>query len=118
MVQNRQVITLDKTRLLEALPESAQQLFVLRYGGEQPDHRHRWLLGARRERPCGRRRAAEKRDELAPLHSITSSARAMSAGGTVMPSILAVSWLMTISNFVDCTTGSSAGLAPLRILPA
>src|SRR5262249_19011159 len=38
------------------------------------------LLRARRERP--RRRAAEQRDELAPLHSITSSARASSVGGT------------------------------------
>src|SRR5262245_12344285 len=35
------------------------------------------LLRARRERPCGRR-AAKERDELAPLHSITSSARASS----------------------------------------
>jgi hypothetical protein len=33
------------------------------------------LLRARRERPH-RRRTAEQRDELAPLHSITSSARA------------------------------------------
>ena len=41
---------------------------------EKPDHRHRRLLRARRERPR-RRRAAEQRDELAPLHSITSSAR-------------------------------------------
>jgi len=32
------------------------------------------LLPTRRERP-GRRRAAEKRDELTPFHSITSSAR-------------------------------------------
>ena len=47
------------------------------------------LLRARRERPR-RRRAAEQRDELAPLHSITSSARASSDGGTVRPSILAV----------------------------
>jgi hypothetical protein len=30
------------------------------------DHRHRRLLRARRERPCGGR-AAEQRDELAPL---------------------------------------------------
>jgi hypothetical protein len=29
------------------------------------------------------------RDELAPLHSITSSARASSGGGTVRPSALA-----------------------------
>jgi hypothetical protein len=36
------------------------------------DHRHRRLLPARRERP--RRIGAEQRDELAPLHSITSSA--------------------------------------------
>ena len=33
---------------------------------EKPDHRHRRLLRARRERPR-RRRAAEQRDELAPL---------------------------------------------------
>ena len=36
------------------------------------------------------RRAAEQRDELAPFHSITSSARASSDGGTVRPSTLAV----------------------------
>ena len=40
------------------------------------------LLRPRRERPR-RRRAAEQRDELAALHSITSSARASSVGGTV-----------------------------------
>ena len=49
---------------------------------EEPDHRHCRLLRARRERPR-RRRAAEQRDELAPLHSITSSARGSSIGGTV-----------------------------------
>ena len=38
-------------------------------------------------------------------------------GGTVMLSILAVSALMTSSNFDACTTGRSAGLAPLRIRP-
>ena len=52
------------------------------------------------------------------LHSITSSARASSDGGTVRPSILAVWALMTSSNLVDCTTGKSAGLAPLRMRPA
>jgi hypothetical protein len=41
---------------------------------------------ARRKRPydC---RAAEQRDERAALHSITSSARASSIGGTVRPSL-------------------------------
>jgi hypothetical protein len=36
----------------------------------RPDHRHRCLLRVRRERPRGRR-AAEQRDELAPVHLIT-----------------------------------------------
>ena len=48
---------------------------------EQADHRHRRLLRARRERPR-RCRAAEQRDELAPLHSITSSASSCIELGT------------------------------------
>ena len=52
------------------------------------------LLRARGERPCGRR-AAEQRDELAPPHSITSSARASSVGGTSRPSAFAVLRLIT-----------------------
>jgi hypothetical protein len=36
---------------------------------EKPDHRHHRLLRMRRERPS-RSRAAEQRDELAPLQSI------------------------------------------------
>jgi hypothetical protein len=47
------------------------------------------LLRARRERPR-RGHAAEQRDEVAPFHSITSSARPDSGSGTVMPSVLAV----------------------------
>jgi hypothetical protein len=50
-------------------------------------------------------------------YSITSSARASSAGGTSRPSIRAVWALMTNSNLVDCTTGRSAGFAPLRMRP-
>src|SRR6266545_1031195 len=48
-----------------------------RLAAEIADRRR--LLRARRERP--RRRAAEQRDELAPLHSITPSARASSVVG-------------------------------------
>jgi len=51
-------------------------------------------------------------------HSITSSARARIEGGTVSPSALAVLRLTTSSKVVGCTTGRSAGLAPLRIFPA
>src|SRR5262245_42298159 len=50
-------------------------------------------------------------------YSITSSARASSVAGTSMPSALAVAKLMTNSNLVGCTTGRSAGLAPLRMRP-
>jgi hypothetical protein len=48
---------------------------------------HRLLLRARPERPrCSR--AAELREELAPLHSIISSASAINVDGTVRPSIV------------------------------
>ena len=50
-------------------------------------------------------------------HSITSSARARRVGGTARPSALAVGRLTTSSNLVDRTTGRSAGLAPLSMLP-
>src|SRR5262245_47831265 len=73
------------------------------------------LLRPRRKRPP-RRRAAEQRDELAALHSITSSARASSVGGTSIPSTFAVLRLIIRSNLVGCSTGISAGLVPRRIL--
>ena len=64
---------------------------------DPPSHRAIWAprnpitgiagcCAPRRERPRSRR-TAEQRDELAPLHSITSSATASSVGGTVRPSI-------------------------------
>jgi hypothetical protein len=49
-------------------------------------------------------------------YSITSSARAISAGGTVRPSAFAVLRLMTNSNLVGNSTGRSPGLAPFKIL--
>ena len=58
----------------------------------------------------------EPHDELAPPHSITSSARASSVGGISRPSAFAVIRLMTRSNLVGCSTGRSAGFAPRRIL--
>jgi len=78
-------------------------------------HRHR-LLRLCCKQPY-RSHAPEQTDELAPPHSITSSARASSVGGTVRPSARAVGRLMTSSNLLGCTTGKSAGLAPLRMRP-
>src|SRR5262249_11945669 len=72
------------------------------------------LLRARRQRP--RRRAAEQRDEFAPAaHSITSSARASSVGGTARPRALAVLRLIAKSYLVGACTGRSAGFSPLRM---
>src|SRR5262245_11157153 len=58
----------------------------------------------------------EPRDELAPFHSITSSARASSVGGTSRPRALAVVRLIMRSNLVGCRIGRSAGFSPLRRL--
>ena len=49
-------------------------------------------------------------------HWITSSARPSSDRGIVRPSAWAVFRLITSSNVVGCSTGRSAGFAPLRIL--
>src|SRR5262249_29713672 len=116
-VLDRHVLTLDEARFLQPIAECAQTVRegFRRYRVDKPDHRHRGLLRARRERPrncC----AAEQRDERAPLHSITSSARASSDGGMVRPSTFAVVWWMVSSNLVGCWTGISPGFAPRRIL--
>jgi len=49
-------------------------------------------------------------------HWITSSARSNIVRGIVMPRAIAVLRLITSSYLVGCSTGNSAGLAPLRIL--
>ena len=72
-------------------------------------------------RPCRdrhrRRRTAKQLDELAPVHSITWSARPRRGSGTARPSALAVLRLMVRSTLVACCTGSSAGFSPLRTRP-
>src|SRR5207248_5658763 len=74
------------------------------------------LLPASREGPDDRR-TAEQSDELAPPHSITPSARKRTDGGIVRSRDFAVLKFTTSSSFVGCSTGTSAGLAPLRTLP-
>src|SRR5262249_14600302 len=89
-VLDRDVLALDISGVFKSLAESAQPVRkpIKRLAIEEPDHRHRRLLRPRRERP--RRRATEQRDEIAPLHSITSSVRASSEIGGSRPSALAV----------------------------
>src|SRR5262249_23294638 len=72
------------------------------------------LLRAHRARP--RDRAAEQRDEVAALHSITSSARSRMDVGNAIPKLFAVLRLITSANFVGNSAGSSAGLAPRSTL--
>src|SRR5262245_52339599 len=117
-VFDRHIAAVDITGFTQAATERGREIgsVILTERVQEPDNRHRPLLRAPRPRPC-RCRAAEERYELAALHSITSSARASSVGGTSTPSARAVGRLMTNSNLLDCTTGRSAGLAPLRILP-
>src|SRR5262249_54442108 len=56
------------------------------------------------------------RCSMTHAYSITSSARTSSGGGTVRPSALEVLRLITSSNRVACSTGTSIGSAHLRIL--
>src|SRR5262249_17405691 len=114
------IAALDPAQLLQLFQERSVARPCLRivFGQvrEHADAPHALarLLCARRERPRGCR--AEKRDELAASHSITSSARPSSCGGSVNPSALAVLTLMMSVNRVGCSTGKSPGLAPFRIL--
>jgi hypothetical protein len=113
----RSVLAVYVTAFAEATPERCHKVCSGNgpRGAEVPNHWHLRLLRTRGERP--RCRAAEGKDELPPPHSIISSARASNCGGTSMPSALAVFKFMTNSNLVDCKTGKSAGLVPLRICP-
>src|SRR5262249_13109694 len=99
--------------LLQTATEAFVEVQPERRRGSGKKANDRQLLRACRERPRGC--ATEQRDERAPLHSITSSASCCRCNGTSRPSALAVCMLMTNSNLVDCKTGRSAGLAPLRI---
>src|SRR5262249_45116755 len=101
----------------ESLAESSHSIYepLRRAKLEQPDHRHRRLLPPCRERPSSRC-AAEQRDERAPpYHSITSSARASSAGGTSRPSVLAALRLIARSYLGGNCSGRSAGISPFRM---
>src|SRR6516162_3423145 len=107
-------------QLLQRLKERSVpglSLWVLcRQVGQDTDAPHPLgLLRARRERPR-RNRAAKQRNELAAAaHSITSSARARSVGGTVRPSAFAVLRLSTKSYLIGACTSRAVGLSPLRM---
>src|SRR5262249_33057386 len=113
---NGHILTLDETDFLQPLAERGHIGHWCAGCITRPDEADEWdgLLRVHRERPC--RRAAEQRDELAALHSITSSARNRNDSGIVKPIAFAVLRLITSSNFVGCSTGRSADFVPCRIL--
>jgi hypothetical protein len=82
----------------------------------RPMNRHTQLMGWSHTGRWPSRRT-KPRDELPPVHSVTSSARTRRDVGKVMPSALATLTLRANSAFVDSCTGRSAGFSPLRIRP-
>src|SRR5262249_4909606 len=110
-----QILPFDVAAFAHTITERAQHGRHRRHGCEDPDAPNLRLLRASRERPC--RRTADEGYELAAPHSTTSATRPISGSGTVRPSALAVFMLMTSSTLVACWTGSSAGVAPLRMRP-
>jgi hypothetical protein len=62
------------------------------------------------------REQVQQRSAVRQSHSITSSASASSWSGTASPMAFAAWRLITSSNLVGCSTGNSAGCAPLRII--
>ena len=71
-ILDRHILALDVAGFTNALPECGQKACTIskRRAAEEPDHRHCRLLCARRQGPRGR--AANKRDEFASFHRITS----------------------------------------------
>src|SRR5262245_1054022 len=109
------ITAVDPSERSERLPECCGAVSVSRIAfrltHQHSDEPDAWfVLRARRDRP--HYRTADQRDELATPHSITSSAMASSEGGTSMPNTFAVLRLITNSNLVGRSTGSSSGLAP------
>src|SRR5262249_22748098 len=103
-----------RQRLLECSEPSLKVGIVRSCGQQHADAPHAIaLLCARAQRP--RRRAGQKSDKLAALHSITSSARTSKRSGTLRPSALAVLRLSTVWYLTGTCTGRSAGLSPRKM---
>src|SRR5262249_1118219 len=112
---NDEVAALDQAVAAQLVEQRGHHRRSARIGVQDTDAIGPTVLRTRHERL--RRRAAEQRHELAPSHSITSSASASSLSGISRPSVFAVLRLITSSNFVGNMTGRSAGLSPLRTRP-
>jgi len=100
-VGDRKVFPLNVSEPVERIMELTYANILSRSVIEDANTRYlRRLLRARRERPP--RGRADERYELAPFHSITSSARSRIDVGTSKPRNFAVLRLMISSTFVVC----------------
>src|SRR3954464_3856455 len=108
-VLDHDILTVDKACFFQPLARRGQKVRGVRESSasKETDHRNR-LLRPRHKRP--RSRTCKARDEFPPLHSITSSARTSSVGGTSRPSAFAAFRLRVVSYLVGACTGRSAGL--------
>src|SRR4029453_746367 len=81
-VFDQHIAAFNKTSVIQPLSNDCEQECIgrPRTAAQDTDNRKLLLLRMRRQRPR-HRRAADQRDELAALHSITSSARMSSVGG-------------------------------------
>src|SRR5207249_7638635 len=80
---NGYVLSLDIASFAQTLEKPSHQKRIIRAGlpaQEETDHRHLLLLGAQGARRS--HRSAQQEYQLAPPHSMTSSARARIDGGT------------------------------------
>src|SRR5262249_52815029 len=120
MVLNDSVLAFNVAGFAEAFRERCRMASgaIERSTTDKADHRQLLRLLRTRRQRRSRCRAAEQRDELAPLHhSITSSARARKDSGIVRPIAFAALTFTTSSNLVAWSTGRSAAEAPLRMRP-
>ena len=111
------VLAFDEFSVIQTLPKGIDNICEAgsRGASEKSDNRHRRLLRARHERPRGRR-AAEQRDELAPLsfdHLVGGGDERGRHGEAKHPGGLVIDRRARTSTTV--TTGRSAGLVPLRM---
>src|SRR5262249_1477151 len=111
-------LALDVTEVTQSLTKGLRQLRACgQVGRHITDARDLGHLLGLTTKWSGEEAAGQHPNEgSARRHWMISSARPSSDGGIVRPRALAVLRLMMNSNFVGCSTGRSAGFAPLRIL--
>src|SRR5262245_46582459 len=118
---DHEVTALKKADIGKPLPYTTQCLSIGTFRSDPEITKAYPLirLGKRHAKRCGLRPcrccAAEQRDELAALHSITSSARSIRAMGNSIPSLRAAFRFMLSAYLVGCWIGRSPGFSPLRM---